>query len=649
MVQRLYQYGQSSNITMKEIYVQAMDALSQDWSVAKIIDGYFREKTEQFEINANFTVDFTEDSEWTYFHCLRKLFAYRKRYNWFPKRLGSFLINHLMNALNQWSKILLADKIDDIFKIPDSNLSLSNIANLYSVNDFEVIHESHLRDYMANFPKSFLGCFQAEQELYIKGISKNEDKDQYVYEDEKIKPTKYMMKSPCYENRHHELCLEYCQWSNKFLQGKMSRANFLKIMQFALPQGNTIIEDDLKEKTLAKKIVGPANVDMKPRYAPYPMVIFCKYFKNDAWIGDDIGLFGKVCKDFVPSPTHVGTCMTSGLDTKNTFRKPDMIQHQEVKKIKGGTYSGVATYILDTGQGKTSQFFKRTKNANPETVQMQIHPNYEMAQIFYDENQDHKTKSIKLEVGHEYDYEVSITGQISYTGFRSLSHEQRKCYLESEVSEGSWFSKYSQKNCMYECHARLALEKCGCIPWDFYHLGEFQECDVFGRTCYINTMENLTHMVESPCHDCPKDCDYFKYSLELKSDEKIFDRDAYGGKYAKIYAGSCYGFKVFCDYILDTNFTLKERYSMEYIGTETNDWLKQYGGMIVVNLRFSNPEAEMTVLEARYTLMDKIASLGGSFGIFTQLTGCTVLAFTHLFLTLIKELFQYFPILKREV
>ena len=46
MVQRLYQYGQSSNITMKEIYVQAMDALSQDWSVAKTIDGYFREKTE---------------------------------------------------------------------------------------------------------------------------------------------------------------------------------------------------------------------------------------------------------------------------------------------------------------------------------------------------------------------------------------------------------------------------------------------------------------------------------------------------------------------------------------------------------------------------------------------------------------------------
>ena len=73
---------------------------------------------------------------------------------------------------------------------------------------------------------------------------------------------------------------------------------------------------------------------------------------------------------------------------------------------------------------------------------MQIHPNYEMAQIFYDENQDHKTKSIKLEVGHEYDYEVSITGQISYTGFRLLSHEQRKCYLESEVSEGSWFRKY---------------------------------------------------------------------------------------------------------------------------------------------------------------------------------------------------------------
>ena len=97
------------------------------------------------------------------------------------------------------------------------------------------------------------------------------------------------------------------------------------------------------------------------------------------------------------------------------------------------------------------------------------------------------------------------------------------------------------------------------------------------------------------------------------------------------------------------NSTIKEKYSRKFIRDEITDITKQYEGMIVVNLRFSTPEAEMMVLEARYTLMDKIAGLGGSFGIFTQLTGCTVLAFTHFFLTLIKEMFQKFPIFKREV
>ena len=287
-------------------------------------------------------------------------------------------------------------------------------------------------------------------------------------------------------------------------------------------------------------------------------------------------------------------------------------------------------------------------------VQMQIHPTNEMAQILYDENQDVKTRSIKLEAGHEYDFEISINGQTSLKEFKSLPKDLRKCNLQSEVQQGSWFSKYSQRNCVYECNARLAIERCGCIPWDFYHLGEFQECDVFGRTCFINTMENLTHLLKSPCQNCPKDCDYFKYNIESKSVEKIFDDSGfgYGGKYFKLLFGSCLG-KLFCDYLTDANFTLKEEYSINYSLKDLTDntvpMLDQYEGMIVVNLKFTTPEAELTVLQARYTLMDKIAGLGGSIGIFTQLTGCTVLAFTHLFLTLIKELFQYFPILKREV
>ena len=668
--QLLYQYGKSNNVTLNELYIDIIDAVSQTWHVPETIDEYFQTKIEYSPKETNITINITDESEWAYFHRLRRLLGqreqkgYQSKWKWFSNKLGSYLIRRLVFQLNSqlWSSTLMeADMIDDIFKIPETNISLSNIAHLYSINDYEQISDIddrgvHQREYLANFPKSFFNCFKKEHQHFKKVIVNNEDNEN-LYEDEKIKPTRYMIKSPCYENnRHVGSCQEYCKWSNQLFQGNMNRKDFLKIMKFALPQGKIVLKQDLDEENLAMKIVGPINSKIMPRHAPHPLVIFCKYFKNQAWQGDDIGMFGKVCHDFQATPTHVGTCVSSGINVQNVLKYNDQKENQKVKKIKGGTYSGVTTYILDTGQGKMKQTYERTKKAepeNPETVQMQIHPNYEMAQILYDENQDYKTRSIKLEAGHEYNFEVSINGQMSLEGFRSLSLEQRKCNLESEVTERSWFKKYSQKNCMYECHARLAAEKCGCIPWDFYHLGEFQECDVFGRTCFINTMENLTHMVKSTCQDCPKDCDYFKYSTELRSDEKIIDDIpyGYGGKYVNFYDSQCYNYKIFCDYLKDTNFTLKETYSMKLIHDQDkiSSMMKQFEGTIVVNLRFSTPEAEMTVLEARYSFVDKIAGLGGSFGIFTQLTGCTVLAFTHLFLTLIKELFQYFPILKRDV
>ena len=237
---------------MKALYDEAMSNLLQSWDVAKLVDEYFQNKTADLQMESNFTLDITEDSEWRHFHRLRQLYAYQTRYNWFPQRIGSFLINKLLYELNQWNNNEFADKIDDLFKMPGTNFSISNIANLYSVNDFEQIHDIQDREYLANFPKSYFDCFHAEQDFF-KG---EESKDESVYEDEKMKPIKYMLKSPCYESRHQESCSQYCQWSNKLFQGTMKRKDFLKIMQFALPQGRSVIEQDLDEETLAMKIFG---------------------------------------------------------------------------------------------------------------------------------------------------------------------------------------------------------------------------------------------------------------------------------------------------------------------------------------------------------------------------------------------------------
>ena len=58
--------------------------------------------------------------------------------------------------------------------------------------------------------------------------------------------------------------------------------------------------------------------------------------------------------------------------------------------------------------------------------------------------------------------------------------------------------------------------------------------------------------------------------------------------------------------------------------------------MIIVKLRYKNPDVEMTVLDSRSSLVDKIAKLGGTYGIWVQLTGGTLLVLINVIVVLFK-------------
>ena len=85
---------------------------------------------------------------------------------------------------------------------------------------------------------------------------------------------------------------------------------------------------------------------------------------------------------------------------------------------------------------------------------------------------------------------IKNSGQISTQAFVSFNINQRKCHLEHEVLAESNFRIHTENNCKYECHVEHAKDVCQCIPWDFMHNTEMSECDVFGRTCFLNVMEN---------------------------------------------------------------------------------------------------------------------------------------------------------------
>ena len=107
-----------------------------------------------------------------------------------------------------------------------------------------------------------------------------------------------------------------------------------------------------------------------------------------------------------------------------------------------------------------------------------------------------------------------------------------------------------------------------------------------------------------------------------------------------------------CDYIKDENNTFLDSEIKRTIWPPTPKTAREgeftifkrvksmMKNMIIVKLQYKAPQVEMTVLDARSSLSDKIAKLGGTFGIWVQLTGCTLLVLINLILMLFKVGFK---------
>ena len=61
---------------------------------------------------------------------------------------------------------------------------------------------------------------------------------------------------------------------------------------------------------------------------------------------------------------------------------------------------------------------------------------------------------------------------------------------------------------------------------------------------------------------------------------------------------------------------------------------------IIVRLSYKSSMVDMKTLGARTTFSDKIANLGGTFGIWAELTGCSLLGLINLFILICKLLFR---------
>ena len=215
------------------------------------------------------------------------------------------------------------------------------------------------------------------------------------------------------------------------------------------------------------------------------------------------------------------------------------------------------------------QNYRRKTYTTQNKIKLQLHQPIEFAEMMMDSNYNKYTTSMILEAGNEYFIDVTPKGQMSTEGFKNLNFLQRQCHLETEVTtsassneESSSFKIYTKNNCKYECYVNLAHEHCHCIPWDYLknNIQEVQECDIFGRNCFFDKMENLTKSSENPCDHCVEGCDYIHYNKEIVKQEKIVSADEKTDwRYLSHLNGEkCFGtHRAMCDIVKDVNNTFK--------------------------------------------------------------------------------------------
>ena len=181
--------------------------------------------------------------------------------------------------------------------------------------------------------------------------------------------------------------------------------------------------------------------------------------------------------------------------------------------------------------------------------------------------------------------------------FDKLSKEERQCQNDPN---------FDQTKCAMDVIMNHAYAKCGCIPW--YYMAENFEanktCDTFGSFCFEDACSNFMSNNEISPNTCPQPCKSTKYSVSLRGQNLIRDLNV------ELYGGQVQ------DYInSDTKSILLERVINDQL--EDKFKLKQ---LSILDINFEDPQVLVITKDAKATLADKVANIGGTFGLFLGLS-----------------------------
>ena len=690
MINDLYSHSQSIGVEMETLLLNLTNQMadlmqdSHDFDVnlvSKLTFDFLDAARKDIKIEKG---NITDLETWASVNRVLVYFSFLTEVSSKIENIGSF-ITLMLNQLSEHkcpliSKILEA-KFHESFTIHGTNVSLPDVTYLYSLRDIKIadsmlganfdddkvkktfagIGPSQLLAYNTppselNIPPNFKSCIKDINNSF-KNIREYDNLRQFPYhESEKSSSNLF----PCNnEQAKNGSCAEYCNWHQKIIQ-KWPKKQFLSLMKYSIPTRKMKpIPIGHHEKSLIGTLFQNAKIKGDNEFHSGPMspIIFCMD-KLKGYDGDDIGVGTKICNDFFPTPSDSGICLTKNLDIKNILHANDQyhsifeskLQKQE-KLFEGMTLmSEVKLTIYIDGPNDMRQSLPRDTKNSLDEVEFQLHSSKSFAKIFPEDDYKAHLAPLTLQAGKEYFIDVIPEGTEASDEFKSLDYKKRECFTETDQTRFlSTFKMYSQNNCYYDCLVKLAQEQCNCKPWDFLDSNStYDECDIFGRACFFDTVERQTVYQAKVCPQCKADCEstVFKKEITLEKDIKypnaILDINMNSFNKGEKWID---GDKELGLFFMDRNNTvydqsLKDAYSSiaeyDYKTFQFRNALRREK-LTIINLRFLQPNFHY--VDTKYTFLDKIANFGGKFGLFAQLTGCSLLVIFKIILVTFKTLF----------
>ena len=583
---------------------------------------------DSLEVDGDCHVSEVEGNVWTF---LSKLKYWNRMV---PKSLGTFLrtfqgYGNLGKALNddiigfldceKLSPVKYFHKIMiQLGRSLDFNVSLLDLPKLYNLQ---------IPTTEASTPKFFYCDFEKENDLdpgvltpTVQGFSECGQLWESYFTDgsDQIENNPYLVL-----NSTEQLCSSKL---SEAIGGKLKDA--LRIMKFSYHiednKDITNLYDIISNSDLGYSMKPFSSIRLQgswPDWQPKPFVF------HDFVTGKfDSSSFEIKTNGFLPTITDNGLCTTWNTFTTDEIFKKEVIENH-LKIFEG------AKQPLDKATIRKISFIldRRSDYSFPMKLN-QIQSFFSISISGPDQYYNFNLNNVQINRGSKVLIKVKPVGLKSNEDLRGLSLTERKCRFGDEVpDEMILFKNYSRQSCMFDCMFRFSLKECLCIPWSMPRPKSFDLdiCTAYGNECFYSKMKNITYLGQQ-CQ-CLPGCNHVQYESHVEVSNPLSKNEA--TQYCSSYSDALYHYN-----IKKNPVYLIELMNTSYSGVDycIHELMTN---MAKVTIEIDGFSYLSRVQSLRYSISDKIGTIGGLLGLFTGFSFLALVEIFYWMIVTIKDVF----------